>query len=67
MKRSEAVRVISDMIHGESFASCEYTDTDQYSDLILTKLEEAGMLPPQVKLRNFTEMYYDNAWEPEDE
>lgn len=60
MKRSEAIRIIYDMIHGESFSSCEYTDTEHYCDIILNNLEKAGMLPPQIiNPKVYKEHFYD--------
>jgi len=64
MKRSRAVRIIYDLLHGESFASCEYTDTENYASIILLELEKAGMLPPFTYLKKLGTL--DTAWEPED-
>ena len=65
MKRSEAVKIIYSLLHGESFASCEYTDTENYASIILSELEKRGMLPPFTYLKKLGTL--DTAWEPESE
>lgn len=82
MKRSEAVKIIYSLLHGESFASCEYTDTENYASIILSELEKRGMLPPAVAIRQkrravdawgddigdyYLTVELKNQWEKEDE
>lgn len=61
MKRSEAVELIACLID----ASTSQTNCVVLADRIMTKLEEAGMLPPTTQLKPLNTI--DNAWEPEDE
>lgn len=62
MKRSEALAEITFILDNEYDL-----DHPSQAELILAKLEKLGMLPPLISLPRFTQVYYDNAWEPEDE
>jgi len=60
MKRSQALEIIR---------LCHFDDIYGYSDqelgeAILSKLEQAGMLPPRTELKSMPGTF-DNAWEPE--
>lgn len=63
MKRSEAVQAIFDMIS----VSRGFSDYHR-ADIILARLESAGMLPPRINRKGMLDVFaYDvNEWEPED-
>lgn len=60
MKRSEMLERVSNIIK-EHQPCCEPKDI---AELILQKIEFAGMLPPRTKLDKLN--LEDNAWDPED-
>lgn len=66
MKRSEAVKIISDFCKDNPDISSSF---DKYrlmkSSMLLYELEKAGILPPRADLPKLG--ISDNAWEPEDE
>ena len=70
MKRSEALKLI-DETYGKFVQDWLKADIDNLegfdalNERILKALEQAGMLPPTIKIPAFGVI--DNAWEPEDE
>ena len=50
MKRSEAVKLINDYLRAELWKTPE--QVKKYANELLTKLEEAGMLPPCFEFSN---------------
>lgn len=65
MKRSEMVRLI-EAYFAERYGNgpLSYLDDEEFSDFLLTKIEEQGMLPPLTKLNQLGMM--DNGWDVED-
>ncbi|HUM41588.1 MAG TPA: hypothetical protein PKI14_01405 [Fervidobacterium sp.] len=65
MKRSEMVRLI-ETYFAERYGNgpLSYLDDGEFSDFLLTKIEEQGMLPPLTKLNQLGMM--DNGWDAED-
>lgn len=63
MKRSEMVQKVMDIVYMANHD--DFTLTEEEASEVLSKLEEAGMLPPVVELEHFPG-HYDNAWEPEE-
>jgi hypothetical protein len=70
MKRSEALKLI-DSTYGEFVQDWLKADIgnlegfEPLNERILKALEQAGMLPPTIRIPAFG--VTDNAWEPEDE
>jgi hypothetical protein len=73
MKRTEALKLIEDQYSKfiESFIELDTSDDESMkeftplNELILSALENAGMLPPFAHLKKLGTL--DTAWEPEDE
>lgn len=61
MKRSEVVELILKTTLDQLLYSNTFTKTD--ADLVLKKLEQAGMLPPTTTLSKLGTI--DNAWDEE--
>lgn len=62
MKRSEMIQKVIDAVYAASHEDLILTKEEAAE--VLTKLEEAGMIPPIVELEHFPG-HYDNAWDPE--
>ena len=69
MKRSEIVDEITNILDAEAEDLCY----PFLAELILTILENKGMVPPMIKEKrfylaeNYEEIYTQHEWEPEDE
>lgn len=64
MKRSEMVKLIFDYFDSDCFIDVE----PEWMEELLTKIEQAGMLPPPYfKQQGMTQGEVDYSWEPEDE
>ena len=63
MKRSEMIDILDKAINSNLYQ--DYLFDKQDLNSVLFAIEQAGMLPPTVRLPIFGVM--DNAWEPEDE
>lgn len=70
MKRSQALKLIANQLDFLAGTFNGYRDSFQEyelknADVILVTLEEAGMLPPTIRLPAFGVI--DNAWEPDED
>jgi hypothetical protein len=70
MKRSEALKLIDETYDKfvQDWLNADINNLEGFDPLnkrVLKVLEQAGMLPPTIRLPAFGVM--DNAWEPEDE
>lgn len=64
MKKSEMLDIIENVLYD----SWEYKSGDRHiAGVILNKMEDAGMLPPQVIINTEEEFSAHSEWEPEDE
>lgn len=66
MKRSEALFKIEEALVDECGLDFLCETPSEVANIVLTTLEQAGMLPPIAVLNGLNGLYRDNAWEPED-
>jgi hypothetical protein len=68
MKRSDILKSITNVL--DSLADMQevsFNDIEDYADIVLSNLEEQGMLPPSRTFKMGNMEVTDNSWEPEDE